>query len=724
MAAAAAAAAGAAITITSNDPYSNSDLLESSDEREKRKKAASMKKKEKPPPLDVSMAVNDKTGTNKSAKSPATPKMEKKIGHRRVDTFGETTYKKTTSSALMSAIQLGIGHAVGGLSAKPERDVLMQDFTVVESVFFPSEGSNLTAAHKYPDFRFKTYAPVAFRYFRELFGIAPDDFLLSLCNNPLRELSNPGASGSVFYLTSDDEFIIKTVQHKEADFLQKLLPGYYMNLNQNPRTLLPKFYGLYTYQCGGKNIRLIVMNNLLPTNIKMHLKFDMKGSTYKRRASKYERSKKSPTLKDLDFVEENPEGILLDASSYGAMMKTISRDCRVLESFKIMDYSLLIGIHNLDMAGREKSISRSSVEEGRSVDIFKQTGPKNEEGENSNARGEGEDGAEASTSQSQASRPTGLARSKSYNNRQRVAAFSTPREIIQGDIAVAPDEGEESDDEPTGGIPAKNARGERLLLFMGIIDILQCYKLKKKLEHTWKAMVHDGETVSVCRPSFYAQRFMDFFGKTVFKKMPGIKHSPSKKKGLSGNYSVLKSKSSQPSSLDVGPTTSYEGLTTSGAKPDILPNTPPASSDVPTIVRPGPSSASTGDVPTITKQPGPGPSSSLLREVTAVEYATEIPETSSTIVRTVTERKTAVVTTRQVSEEPQIDANTEQASASNESAGAEAVYTEDIELQVVQNTKVESSETTTTTTTDVMATDEAEEPLNTELDSDSDATWL
>jgi Phosphatidylinositol-4-phosphate 5-Kinase len=47
-----------------------------------------------------------------------------------------------------------------------------------------------------------------------------------------RELSNPGASGSIFYLTNDDEFILKTVQLKESEFLQKLLPGYYMNLQQ------------------------------------------------------------------------------------------------------------------------------------------------------------------------------------------------------------------------------------------------------------------------------------------------------------------------------------------------------------------------------------------------------------------------------------------------------------------------------------------------------------
>ena len=45
---------------------------------------------------------------------------------------------------------------------------------------------------------------------------------------------------------------------------------------------------------------------------------------------------------------------------------------------------------------------------------------------------------------------------------------------------------------PSGGIPARNHKGERLLLFVGIIDILQSYRLIKKLEHTFKAMIHDG----------------------------------------------------------------------------------------------------------------------------------------------------------------------------------------------------------------------------------------
>lgn len=370
---------------------------------------------------------------------------------------------------------------MGNLTSKPERDVLMQDFYVVESVFLPSEGSNLTPAHHYPDFRFKTYAPLAFRYFRELFGIKPDDYLYSICSEPLIELSNPGASGSLFFVTSDDEFIIKTVQHKEAEFLQKLLPGYYMNLNQNPRTLLPKFYGLYCMQSGGINIRIVVMNNVLPRAMRMHLTYDLKGSTYKRRASRKEREKPNPTFKDLDFLQDMHEGLYFDTETYNALMKTLQRDCRVLESFKIMDYSLLLGIHILDHSLKDKE-------------------------------------EEPLPNVPDAKRP----------GMQRVL-YSTAMESIQGPGKSADGIIAENPD-TMGGIPAKSHKGEKLLLFMGIIDILQSYRLMKKLEHSWKALVYDGDTVSVHRPSFYADRFLKFMNSRVFKKIQALKASPSKKR--------------------------------------------------------------------------------------------------------------------------------------------------------------------------------------------------
>ncbi|XP_047523755.1 phosphatidylinositol 4-phosphate 5-kinase type-1 alpha isoform X17 [Pieris napi] len=461
-------------------------------------------------------------------------KSDRKIGHRRVGEGGEITYKKIQSSQIMGSIQLGIQHAIGGLASKPERDLLMQDFMTVETTNFPSEGSNHTPAHHYSEFKFKTYAPIAFRYFRDLFGIQPDDFLMSMCSAPLRELSNPGASGSIFYLTNDDEFIIKTVQHKEGEFLQKLLPGYYLNLDQNPRTLLPKFFGLYCYQCNSKNVRLVAMNNILPSSVKLHQKYDLKGSTYKRKASKSERVKNSPTYKDLDFMEHHTEGIFLEADTYTALIKTMQRDCRVLESFKIMDYSLLVGIHNLDEAQREKTEARKRNDS-------------HSDDEDGDKKGLNRTRSEQSQDEFKAQ----VKRTQSIN-RQRLVAHSTAMESIQAESEPI----DEEEDVPPGGIPARNARGERLLLFIGIIDILQSYRLRKKLEHTWKSMIHDGDTVSVHRPSFYAQRFLDFMAKTVFKKIPSLdlpeikgnhrkfrtlvtsyigltlKHSPSKRKSI------------------------------------------------------------------------------------------------------------------------------------------------------------------------------------------------
>ena len=73
------------------------------------------------------------------------------------------------------------------------------------------------------------------------------------------------------------------------------------------------------------------MNNLLPSSVRYHEKYDLKGSTNKRRASRRERAKSSPTLKDLDFIANHPDGIMLEADTFTALMKTIERDCRVRE---------------------------------------------------------------------------------------------------------------------------------------------------------------------------------------------------------------------------------------------------------------------------------------------------------------------------------------------------------------------------------------------------------
>jgi 1-phosphatidylinositol-4-phosphate 5-kinase len=52
---------------------------------------------------------------------------------------------------------------------------------------------------------------------RKLFKVDAADYMLSLCGDQaLRELSSPGKSGSFFYLTSNDQYMIKTMKKAEV----------------------------------------------------------------------------------------------------------------------------------------------------------------------------------------------------------------------------------------------------------------------------------------------------------------------------------------------------------------------------------------------------------------------------------------------------------------------------------------------------------------------------
>merc|ERR1719220_1764528 len=149
-----------------------------------------------------------------------------------------------------------------------------------------------------------------------------------------------------------------------------------------------------------------------------------------------------------------------------------------------------------------------------------------------------------------------------------------------------------------GGMPARNHKGERILIFVGIIDILQSYRLSKKLEHTFKAIIHDGDTVSVHRPDFYAKRFMNFMSTKIFKKIPSLdlpevkgshrkfrtvvaslialKHSPSKKtkalKVKGGQASGQSSASGTSPPEKISQLGTEDSLATATPRPDVVPD--------------------------------------------------------------------------------------------------------------------------------------------------------
>lgn len=49
-----------------------------------------------------------------------------------------------------------------------------------------------------------------------------------------------------------------------------------------------------------------------------------------------------------------------------------------------------------------------------------------------------------------------------------------------------------------------------VVLYFGIIDILQEYNIKKKIEHAYKSLRFDPLTISAVEPKLYSKRFISF----------------------------------------------------------------------------------------------------------------------------------------------------------------------------------------------------------------------
>jgi hypothetical protein len=271
-----------------------------------------------------------------------------------------------------------------------------------------------------------------------------------------------------------------------------------------------------------------------------------------------------------------PEGIILQPELYDNLMDALQRDCRVLESFRIMDYSLLIGIHNLDTASKEDEEDKMDgvvpaaggggvANAAASAASFVSAGPSRTRppllNQASTLTADTSFGLERQGSgrfkpSSTIAHSTALesitalsadgGSSTSGVDEEalpgRSSASSRCNSIVDEDIGFPTATGKDETDEGSvvknvwGGIPACNHRGERILLFIGIIDILQSYGALKKAEHYWKSLVTrgEGDTVSVHRPAFYARRFQGFMKDKVFRPTPPPPQPPSASGGAGG----------------------------------------------------------------------------------------------------------------------------------------------------------------------------------------------
>ncbi len=519
---------------------------------------------------------------------------------------GEVIYKGHHSYDLMRQLQIGIMYGIaqeaGGLlatgadaagsageanratagrpqsssasepSTQPDRaskqsgdtyTLAKKDYSAVVVQSFPS-----TSLHR--AFVYKEYVPKVFRLLRESFGVDSADYLVSITGGPaLREMPSPGASGCIFFLSEDDQFFIKSVRKDEMAIVLNFMKHYQRYVFQNPMTLLVKFFGIHRVSPWfGKNARFVVMGNVLPTEKRMHRKFDLKGSTYKRTVGKERLQDPEATLKDLDIDMK----FLVSSRNYLKVLATMQNDVSFLASRNLIDYSLLLGVHVISWGERQWYSPEEVFQNGRLLDSHTGGRVEGRPGTSPERAGSGLGAGTASSrslehkkyhsfafsrnlvqnvdslelleagesemvksaasliasanSVRDAARTSAASASSSMEFSKKPAALKAAMSTIkssegfeQGVISFPDADGQTS---IGWGMPAISVQVDAngvehrtpVLLYFGIIDFLQRYNTRKKVEKLWKTTLR-GPSVSVADPVHYANRFMSFM-KGVF----------------------------------------------------------------------------------------------------------------------------------------------------------------------------------------------------------------
>ncbi|KAF7723365.1 Phosphatidylinositol-4-phosphate 5-kinase [Apophysomyces ossiformis] len=443
---------------------------------------------------DEQAALEIEIAARRAARRASRRRMRSTSGHDEDDdrvVIGTRVGEGHRSYQLMYDMLTGIRIAVGRVSAKNKRELTDADFTAAHKLVFDITGNELTPGVKY-DFKFKDYAPWVFRSLREEFHIDAADYMMSLTNKYiLSELTSPGKSGSFFYYSRDYRFIIKTIHHSEHKFMRKILKEYYQHVCDNPNTLLCRFYGLHRIKLPrGRKIHFVVMGNIVPGSKDIHQTYDLKGSTFGRMTPDEDVARNPhAVMKDQNWVKRCMR-LELGPLKSNMLLDQLKIDVELLERLNIMDYSLLVGIHD---------IRRGNTEGIRDTHLH-MVQPHTKE------------------LQRQLSSHHGRRKSKAEIFRQAIKYANTiqldsselpesPLEERRYCVFYAEEGGFRSTDE-------SNSETDKLY-FLGVIDILTPYNLKKKAEHFWKSLTQDKYGISAVQPQQYGNRFLRFVKNAV-----------------------------------------------------------------------------------------------------------------------------------------------------------------------------------------------------------------
>ncbi|XP_034612138.1 phosphatidylinositol 5-phosphate 4-kinase type-2 beta isoform X1 [Trachemys scripta elegans] len=360
------------------------------------------------------------------------------------------------SEPLLSVLMWGANHTINELSNVPVPVMLMpDDFKAYSKI---KVDNHLFNKENLPSrFKFKEYCPMVFRNLRERFGIDDQDYQNSVTRSAPVNSDSQGRCGARFLTTYDRRFVIKAVSSEDVAEMHNILKKYHQFIVEcHGNTLLPQFLGMYRLTVDGVETYMVVTRNVFSHRLTVHRKYDLKGSTVSREASDKEKAKDLPTFKDNDFLNEGQK-LHVGEESKKHFLEKLKRDVEFLAQLKIMDYSLLVGIHDVDRAEQEEMDVEDRAED--------------EECENDGIGGN----------------PIG-----SYGTPP-----DSPGNLLNFPRFFGPGEFDPSVD--VYAMKSHDSAPKKEVYFMAIIDILTPYDAKKKAAHAAKTVKHGVSRSLLCQ---------------------------------------------------------------------------------------------------------------------------------------------------------------------------------------------------------------------------------
>jgi 1-phosphatidylinositol-4-phosphate 5-kinase len=330
--------------------------------------------------------------------------------------------------------------------------------------------------------------------------------------------------GGVFFFTRDGAYMIKTIKAEEAKTFLKMLPKYHKYMKRFGRkSLLTRFCGMYTVRITDDNSSdrgelqtFVVMNSVFPAEASKFIseRFDLKGSTVGREVSEEElRTKGSnAVLKDLDLAREvelvktldttrgppTEYGLNIGAVAKAALLSQLRHDVKLLIDCQVMDYSLLVGVVNMDSHKYDQSAQRAlSIlrDQERHLQRLSKHTPKIDEMALHTL---------ATPVRLLLSPPLFITRKLWSLARRTFSSVVTLPLPYYG-------AGQPTVDGGTLAVLHGTRRGDRAVYYMGLIDFLQPWTTRKVFERHWKSLIgYDIGAISCVDPEEYASRFLDF----------------------------------------------------------------------------------------------------------------------------------------------------------------------------------------------------------------------